>query len=131
HHHHEHTHAHEHGHHHGPGHEHPHEHGHGHEHEHHGRNFNEIRDLIARSSLSDWVKQKSIAVFHRVAVAEGKVHGKTPDQVHFHEVGAVDSIVDIVGGCIAVELLGKPRVLASKVLDGIGWGRCGPGRCPA
>jgi len=76
------------------------------------------------------VKQKSIAVFHRVAVAEGKVHGKTPDQVHFHEVGAVDSIVDIVGGCIALELLGKPRLLASKVVEGTGWIDCAHGRFP-
>ena len=135
HHHHEHTHAHEHGHLHGHGHEHEHthEHGHSHEHEHehhHGRNFSEIRDLIASSALSEWVKQKSIAVFHRVAVAEGKVHGKSPEQVHFHEVGAVDSIVDIVGGCIALELLGKPRVLASRVVEGTGWINCAHGRFP-
>jgi uncharacterized protein (TIGR00299 family) protein len=135
HHHHHHEHGdHSHGHHH-HGHEHEHEHGeheHGeHEHSHHhGRNFSEIRDLIARSGLSDWVKQKAIAVFHRVAVAEGKVHGKPPDQVHFHEVGAVDSIVDIVGGCIALELLGKPRVLASRVTEGTGWIDCAHGRFP-
>ena len=134
---HEHTHAH---HHHGHGHEHEHthahhhhEHAHEHEHEHehhHGRNFSEIRDLIARSALSDWVKQKAIAVFHRVAVAEGKVHGKLPEQVHFHEVGAVDSIVDIVGACVALELLGKPRVLASRVVEGTGWIDCAHGRFP-
>ena len=137
---HEHTHA---QHHHGHGHEHErahehahhhreHEHGHHHgEHEHHhGRNFGEIRDLIARSGLSDWVKQKAIAVFHRVAVAEGKVHGKLPEQVHFHEVGAVDSIVDIVGACVALELLGKPRVLASRVVEGTGWIDCAHGRFP-
>jgi uncharacterized protein (TIGR00299 family) protein len=86
--------------------------------------------LIAGSALSEWVKQKSIAVFHRVAVAEGKVHGKSPEQVHFHEVGAVDSIVDIVGGCIALELLGKPRVLASQVVEGTGWINCAHGRFP-
>lgn len=130
-HHHEHEHAHHgHGHHHHHVHEHEHHHGeHEHEH-HHGRNFSEIRALIARSSLSDWVKQKAIAVFHRIAVAEGKVHGKLPDQVHFHEVGAVDSIVDIVGACIALELLGKPRVLASRVTEGTGWIDCAHGRFP-
>jgi len=53
-----------------------------------------------------------------------------PEQVHFHEVGAVDSIVDIVGGCIAVELLGKPRILASPVVEGTGWIRCAHGRFP-
>jgi uncharacterized protein (TIGR00299 family) protein len=118
-------------HHHGHEHGHAHEHSHGEEHEHHhGRNFSEIRDLIAKSSLSEWVKQKAIAVFHRVAVAEGKVHGQSPEQVHFHEVGAVDSIVDIVGACIALELLGKPRVLASQVVEGTGWINCAHGRFP-
>jgi pyridinium-3,5-bisthiocarboxylic acid mononucleotide nickel chelatase len=134
HHHHEHEHHHEHGphghrHHH---HEHEPEHGHGehgHEH-HHGRNFSDIRALLGRSGLSDWVKQKAVAVFHRVAVAEGKVHGKSPEQVHFHEVGAIDSIIDIVGGCIGLELLGKPRVLASKLVDGTGWIDCAHGRFP-
>src|SRR5437870_5326081 len=74
-------------------HRHKHEHAHSHEHE-HGRNYAQIRQIISASSLSDWVKAKSLAVFHRIALAEGKIHGKPPEQVHFHEVGAVDSIVD-------------------------------------
>jgi len=114
------------------GHEHGHSHSHGgevHTHE-HERDFAQIRDLISRSTLSAWVKQKSIAVFHRIAVAEGKVHGKPPEQVHFHEVGAVDSIVDIVGACVALELLGKPRVLAAPVQEGTGWVKCAHGRFP-
>jgi uncharacterized protein (TIGR00299 family) protein len=82
------------------------------------------------SALSDWVKEKSVAVFRRVAEAEGKVHGMPPDEVHFHEVGAVDSIVDIVGGCIALELLDKPRVLAAPVTEGTGWVECAHGRFP-
>ena len=93
---------------------HHHEHGHGHthlrslqfsatpsaphEHHHEGqRNFSEIKKLIAASKLSAWVKQKSIAVFQRIAEAEGKIHGLPPNEVHFHEVGAVDSIVDKIG----------------------------------
>lgn len=123
-------HAHEHGH------EHHHhdeasarEHEHCHEHE-HSRTFADIEQLIQRSALSDWVKQKSVAVFRRVAVAEGKIHGKPPEQVHFHEVGAVDSIIDIVGACLALESLGRPRLLAAPVVEGTGWVKCAHGRFP-
>jgi len=116
-------------------HEHHHDHDHGHHHEHHhhhddNRNFSEIKNLISRSKLSAWVKQKSTAVFRRIAEAEGKIHGLPPEEVHFHEVGAVDSIVDIVGACIALELLGKPRVLAAPVVEGTGWIDCAHGRFP-
>jgi uncharacterized protein (TIGR00299 family) protein len=122
----------------GRGHDHSHEHTHEHEpeheHDHHhhddSRNFSEIKKLITRSRLSPWVKQKSVAVFKRIAAAEGKIHGVPADKVHFHEVGAVDSIVDIVGACIALELLGKPRVLASAVTEGVGWVDCAHGRFP-
>ena len=120
----EHDHAHDHGHHH---HEYEHHHDHGHDAQ---RNFSEIKQLIFRSKLSAWVKQKSIAVFSRIAEAEGKIHGLPPNEVHFHEVGAVDSIVDIVGAAIALELLGKPRVFASPVVEGTGWIRCAHGRFP-
>jgi len=124
---------------------HSHEHGHAHQHdnklshEHHGehehehddsRNFSVIKKLINRSKLSPWVKKRSIAVFQRIAEAEGKIHGKPANDVHFHEVGAVDSIVDIVGGCIAMEMLGKPHVIASPVVEGTGWIRCAHGRFP-
>jgi uncharacterized protein (TIGR00299 family) protein len=112
-------------------HDHHHAHEHGHEHSHNGqRNFAGIKQLIARSHLSTWVKKKAIAVFARIAEAEGKIHGLPPAEVHFHEVGAVDSIVDIVGAAIALELLGKPRVLASPVTEGTGWIRCAHGRFP-
>ncbi|HKS36840.1 MAG TPA: nickel pincer cofactor biosynthesis protein LarC [Verrucomicrobiae bacterium] len=97
---------------------------------HHGRNFAEIENLIRTSALSDWVKQKAAAVFQRIAVAEGRIHGMPPEQVHFHEVGAVDSIVDIVGACVALDLLGKPRVLAAPVVEGTGWINCAHGRFP-
>jgi uncharacterized protein (TIGR00299 family) protein len=131
---HSHAHSHEHGHSHGHSHEH-HEHGHEHHHEHEheherGRNFSDIKKLIGASKLSDWVKEKSVAVFHRIAVAEGKIHGMPPEDVHFHEVGAVDSIVDIVGACVALEMLGKPRVLAANVVEGAGWINCAHGRFP-
>ena len=117
-------------------HHHHHEHGHEHSHDHeehsheHARNFSEIKQLIAASKLSAWVKEKAVAVFHRIAVAEGKIHGHPPEQVHFHEVGAVDSIVDIVGACVALEMLGRPRVLASAVVEGTGTVRCAHGQFP-
>jgi hypothetical protein len=118
---------------HAPGHGHQHHHEDEHHHDHgpeEQRNFSEIMHLISSSKLSAWVKQKSIAVFARIAEAEGKIHGLPPNAVHFHEVGAVDSIVDIVGAAIALELLGKPRVFASPVVEGTGWIRCAHGRFP-
>lgn len=114
------------------GHEHSHSHASGH-HEHsreESRDFRQIQELLQRSTLSDWVKEKAVAVFRRVAEAEGKIHGQPPEQVHFHEVGAVDSIVDIVGACLALEMLGRPRVLASAVVDGTGWVKCAHGLLP-
>jgi len=124
------THSHDHSH------SHSHEHSHSHSHSHdsdghmHERNFDDIKKLINNSSLSEWVKEKSVAVFRRVAEAEGKVHGMPPDEVHFHEVGAIDSIIDIIGACIALELLGKPLVLSAPVVEGTGWVDCAHGRFP-
>jgi uncharacterized protein (TIGR00299 family) protein len=113
----------------GQGHGHPHHSHHDHHHD-DSRNFAEIKRLISSSRLSNWVKKKSGAVFQRIAEAEGKIHGLPPARVHFHEVGAVDSIVDIVGACILLELLGKPRVVASPVIEGVGWVDCAHGRFP-
>ncbi len=112
--------------------DHSHSHGPGEtDHSHEGsRNFTQIKALIYQSQLSDWVKQKAVAVFQRVANAEGKIHGMPPERVHFHEVGAVDSIVDIVGACIALEMLGRPRVVAAGVVEGAGFVKCAHGRFP-
>lgn len=135
----DHDHSHSHSHEHSHEHSHTHDHGHDHSHEHshgsgdghgHSRNFAQISEMIHASTLSDWVKEKSVAVFQRVANAEGKIHGMPPFEVHFHEVGAVDSIVDIVGGCIALELLGKPRVRSGPVIEGTGFIMCAHGRFP-
>jgi len=130
---HQHAHGHGHSHAHEHGQEHSHDTGHDHEHPHsheHSRNFTEIQSLIEKSSLSAWVKQKATAIFHRIAVAEGAIHGVPQEEVQFHEVGAVDSIVDIVGACIALELLGQPKLLASPVVEGWGWLNCAHGRFP-
>ncbi len=116
-------------HHHPPAQDHDHPHPH-HPHHSHGRSYADIRDLLQRSALSDWVRQRAISLFHRIAVAEGKIHGHPPEQVHFHEVGALDSIVDIVGACVGLEMMGKPRVLAAPVVEGTGFVTCAHGRFP-
>ncbi len=96
----------------------------------HGRTFAQIRALIDSSPLSAPVRERAICVFHRIAVAEGKIHGMPPDHVHFHEVGAVDSIVDIVGFCIALEALGFPDIVASSLAEGTGFIDCAHGKFP-
>jgi uncharacterized protein (TIGR00299 family) protein len=121
-----HTHEHEHGHHHDHGHTHSHEpqhaeaHSHSHSHDHSHRGFSEIRRIIEGSKLAPSVKERAIAAFHKIAVAEAAVHETTIEAVHFHEVGAVDAIVDIVGSMWALDQLGVTHVTASPVAVGSG-----------
>jgi hypothetical protein len=100
----------------------------GHSHDHRG--FEDIRRMIESSRLSEWVKQKSIEAFRRLAQVEGKVHGEPPEKVHFHEVGAVDSIIDIVGSMIAVERYMPALVLSAPVNVGRGTLECRHGIYP-
>jgi uncharacterized protein (TIGR00299 family) protein len=79
------------------------------------RNFSDIKDLIARSGLSDFVKEKSIETFRIIAESEALIHGNEPDLIHFHEIGAVDSIIDIAGSFIGIENLGMPSCSSSPV----------------
>ena len=73
--------------------------------EHHPhRGLSHIYDIIDKSSLKPEVKQKSKEAFHKLATVEGGIHGKSPEEIHFHEVGAVDSIVDIIGACILMDI---------------------------
>ena len=98
---------------------------------HHGRSFTEIKRLIESSKLAADVKRHAVSAFQRLAVAEGKIHGITPEKVHFHEVGAVDSIVDFVGACIGLRELGIEKVVASAPLrTGFGFVDCAHGRFP-
>lgn len=99
-------------------------------HSHHHRSFGDIRQMIESSGLSDWVKEKSIEAFRKLAEAEGKVHGQLPEKVHFHEVGAVDSIVDIVGTMIAVEAFLPVRIVSSPINVGQGTLECQHGTYP-
>lgn len=119
--------VHAHAHHHGPHHEH-------HDHEHHahvhGRDYREIRRIIETSSLEATVKSRVLSVFHRIAVAEGKIHGVPVDEVGFHEVGAADSIADIVAACAGLHALGPLRVEAAIPVEGSGWIPCAHGRFP-
>lgn len=101
------------------------EHGH---HEH--RTMADIRALIEASSLTEAVKARSLAIFEVLAEAEGKVHARPADMVTFHEVGAVDSILDIVGAAICLDYLGIERVFASKVNTGSGFVQCAHGLMP-
>jgi pyridinium-3,5-bisthiocarboxylic acid mononucleotide nickel chelatase len=84
------------------------------------RGFNEIENLIQKGTVDQWVKEKAIAIFRRLGEAEAKVHGLSLEQVHFHEVGAVDSIVDIVGACVGFKYLGVERFYSSPICLGSG-----------
>jgi len=94
------------------------------------RHLHDIEQIIDTSRLAAKVKDRSKTVFRLLAAAEAKVHGTTPDKVHFHEVGAVDSIVDIVGAVIALNLLGVDRIVASPLPMGKGFVRCSHGLIP-
>jgi hypothetical protein len=98
---------------------------------HHGRTCREIKQLIESSKLGHDVKRRAAGAFRRLAEAEGKIHGMAPEKVHFHEVGAVDSIVDFVGACIGLRELGVEKVVASAPLrTGYGFVDCAHGRFP-
>lgn len=82
---------------------------------HHHRHLSDIVSLIENSQLSDTVKRSSLAIFHKLAEAEARVHGTTIDHIHFHEVGALDSIADIVGVATGIDALGIERLYSSPV----------------
>jgi len=96
------------------------EHEHDHEHHHEHRAYAQIRAMIKGSDLSDFVKTHALSIFHRIAVAEAKIHGMPVDDVTFHEVGALDSIADIVCVCAGIEALGADEVRFSALADGHG-----------
>jgi len=94
------------------------------------RSLADIRRIVEGSRLSSAVKAKSMAVFSRLAEVEGKIHGVSPDKVHFHEVGAVDSIIDVVGSVAGLSALDVDAVLCSPLPLGHGFVRCAHGVLP-
>ena len=100
-----------------------------HSHDHH-RQLGDVLTIIQSSDLPAKPKANAELVFRRLAEAEAKVHNTTPDKIHFHEVGAVDSIVDIVGAAIGLELLAVDEILVSPIRTGTGFVTCEHGRMP-
>ena len=97
----------------------------------HARSYADIKQILANSNLSEFCKKKAVAIFHVIAQAEAKVHKVSIDEVHFHEVGALDSIVDVVGAAICFEYLsenfGITKVVSSKIELGGGVVKCDHG----
>ena len=103
---------------------------HPHPHDHVHRPYREIRGLLERGALSERVRANALAVFARLAQAEGRVHGVAPDDVEFHEVGALDAIVDVVSACLGFDHLGVDAIHASPLPLGRGLARSAHGPLP-
>ncbi len=85
------------------------------------RHLKDIRELLEASTLSSRVRDKTMAAFLELARAEGKIHGQQAEEVHFHEIGALDTVVDIAGGVLGVEILGANQVISSPLPQGRGF----------
>lgn len=94
------------------------------------RHLRHIREIIEASDLSDRVRSRSIDMFTRLAAAEAKVHGIDIENVHFHEVGAMDAIIDVVGACIGFEMLGIEQFACSRIHVGSGFVQMEHGKFP-
>ncbi len=94
------------------------------------RHYTDIKTMIEKSPLPDGVKKNSLDAFEKIAMAESKIHGQDIETVHFHEVGAIDSLVDIIGTFLCVDYLGITKVYASRVPLGSGSVECAHGQIP-
>jgi len=101
-----------------------------HDHHHHSRNFKDISGLINSSPLDSFVKELSLKIFREIAEAESKIHAKSIDEVHFHEVGAIDSIVDIVAAAVCLNMLKPDKIISSPLNLGEGTVECAHGVFP-
>ncbi len=131
-HHHEHDHDHEHGHEHSHEHHHQHEHrheeAHGHHHQHTG--MGQIKELLDKAGVSGKVREDTDSVYRLLAEAEAKVHGSDIEHIHFHEVGTLDAVADIVSVCILMDMAGADRIICSPLPTGYGEVRCMHGVLP-
>lgn len=94
------------------------------------RHLKDIQHILEQSGLDQKIISKSLAIFGRLAEAEAKIHNTTPEKIHFHEVGALDAIVDIVGAVIGLELLGVDEIHCSPFATGRGFVKCAHGTIP-
>jgi pyridinium-3,5-bisthiocarboxylic acid mononucleotide nickel chelatase len=97
---------------------------------HHHRHLKHVREIVEQADLSALVKRRAVAVFTRLAAAEAKVHGTTIEKIHFHEVGALDSIADVVGVCAGLEALGIEKLYCSALPVAQGWINSAHGQIP-
>ena len=112
--------------------EHTHDH-HDHEgehHHHHHTHMSDIENIIGGLNVSDKVKQDALAVYGLIAEAESKAHGKEISEIHFHEVGTMDAVADIVGVCVLLEQIGADKIVVSPLATGYGQVRCAHGILP-
>lgn len=129
-HHHENEHHHEHGHSHEHRHEHEHHHEHHHEHEHHHTGMSEIEHIIGHLDIPERVKNDAVGVYKLIAEAESHAHGCEISEIHFHEVGTMDAVADVVGTCLLINELNVDRIIASPINVGSGQVRCAHGILP-
>ena len=123
----EHAHTHEHEHH---DHDHHHEHEHEEHHHHHHTHMSDIENIINGLNVSDKIKADALAVYGLIAEAESKAHGKPVTDIHFHEVGTMDAVADIVGVCVLLEQIGADKIVVSPLATGFGQVRCAHGILP-
>ena len=110
--------------------EHGHEHHHAHEHDHHHSGMGDIETVIRGLKISDWVKADALVVYGLIAEAESHAHGRPVTEIHFHEVGTMDAVADVVAVCLLMERLAPDKVIASPVHVGSGTVRCAHGILP-
>ncbi len=127
---HDHGHGHVHEHSHEYSHEHEHDHSHEHSHHHSHTGMDKIESIITSLDVNDNVKRNAIDVYRLIAGAEGHAHGKKIEDIHFHEVGTMDAVADIVGVCMLIDEIGADRILASPVNTGSGQVKCAHGILP-